>query len=92
VTCPSRTDDGVDAVTAREREVLRLLALGLNDPQIATAVGISQGAVKADRASVAVKLAALRGLASSCAALEQEACPVCGMLIGQVSETEFDAT
>jgi DNA-binding NarL/FixJ family response regulator len=68
-----RAPRGAGPLTAREREVLRLIAEGLPGKQIATALGISERTVKfhtaslirklgADNRAQAVALAAQRGL------------------------------
>lgn len=51
-----RPDDRLDRLTAREAEVLRQLALGLSNPAIAAALGISTATVKSHVNAILAKL------------------------------------
>ena len=53
---PASQDDAVERLTARERDVLRLLADGLSDRDIATALTISTRTVETHVSSVLHKL------------------------------------
>ncbi len=66
---PARAREGQDALTARETEVLALMAAGFNNAEIGTALGPSEGTIKNHVSNILAKLgvrdrvrAVLRGL------------------------------
>ena len=67
----------------RDWDVLRLLALGQSDAEIAAAVGISPAQVAAHRGRLMDNLGRGGRAHPGCGALDDHAaCPVCGIALG----------
>jgi DNA-binding CsgD family transcriptional regulator len=69
-------DDPVEALTARELEVLELLAHGLSNKSIATRLGISDQTVKFHVASICGKLGAVNRTDAARRAIRQGLIPL----------------
>jgi DNA-binding NarL/FixJ family response regulator len=55
-TAPPRTDERLSVLTGREREVLKLVAAGLSNSEIAEAIFVAEGTVKTHLGRILTKL------------------------------------
>lgn len=68
----STTNDGLRALTAREREVLRLFSQGLEGPEVARALGLSTKTVETHVRNARAKLGGIRRPAAARLVAEDE--------------------
>ncbi|WP_294355887.1 helix-turn-helix transcriptional regulator [uncultured Sphingomonas sp.] len=69
---PSTSHDGLQALTAREREVLRLFAQGLEGPEVARALNLSAKTVETHVRNARAKLGGVRRPAAARMVAEEE--------------------